>query len=95
MYGEDSRNLAPYTREDAEALYRGTKAEPWAWVIEHEGRCIDIARLTVTEFDKRARYAIGIFDEAAAVVGKSIGAVKMLQHQGGKTTEENIGAKQR
>ncbi len=62
MYGGDSRTLAPFTREDAEAWYQSMNSQPNIWVIEHESRCIGIVRLTVTEPERRARYAIGIFD---------------------------------
>lgn len=78
MYGGDSRDLAPYSREDAEAWYRATKAHPLAWVIEHEGRCIGTARLTVSESDRRARHAIGIFDISKLGMGLGTEATKLI-----------------
>ena len=78
MYGGDSRNLESYTREDATAWYQAFLTQPLAWVIEHEGKCVGNARLTVTEADKRARYAIGIFDTSKLGQGLGTEATRLI-----------------
>lgn len=62
MYGGDTRTLKPFTMEDAEAFYQDMISRKLCWSVEFEGRCIGLARLTVDETDRRARYATGIFD---------------------------------
>jgi ribosomal-protein-alanine N-acetyltransferase len=62
MYGGDSRDMKPLTREEAVVQYQRDLSTPLAWAIEQEGECVGIARLTVNEADQRARFAIGISD---------------------------------
>ena len=62
MYGGDTRNMKPLTREEAVQSHRRALSRPLEWTIEHEGRYIGVARLTVNEADRRARFAIGIAD---------------------------------
>lgn len=62
MVGGDTRNTIPFTRADALRWYENISSFQFGWVIELAGKCIGSARLTVNEIDKRARYAIGIFD---------------------------------
>jgi [ribosomal protein S5]-alanine N-acetyltransferase len=63
MYGGDTRNMTPYTREGAQAWFNKMIRSPaFEWAVEFNGRCIGQARLTVSEPDKRARYAVGLFD---------------------------------
>ncbi|MBD2848625.1 GNAT family N-acetyltransferase [Paenibacillus sp. IB182496] len=57
--------------KDAEKWYQHTMSQPLEWAIEYEGRCIGQARLTVNEADKKATYAVGIFD--SSLLGKGIG----------------------
>jgi RimJ/RimL family protein N-acetyltransferase len=65
MYGGDDRNLAPFTADDAERWYQAHLNEPYAWVAEFEGRCVGGARLhSLNAADRRARFAIDIFDPA-------------------------------
>lgn len=72
MVGGDARNLKPLTSEQVGRWYERLVAEPFEWVIEVEGRCIGTARLHhVDEQNRRARYAIGIFDPSAW--GKGLG----------------------
>jgi [ribosomal protein S5]-alanine N-acetyltransferase len=85
MYGGDTRNLAPYTLEDAESWYQAIEAHPLAWVIQHEERCIGAARLTVTASDKRARYAIGIFDISRLGAGLGSEATRLVLEYAFKT----------
>jgi RimJ/RimL family protein N-acetyltransferase len=63
MYGGDYRNLNPVTTEEVERWYEWHSSDPLRWMIEAEGRCIGNARLTILdEENRRARYAIGLFD---------------------------------
>ena len=63
MYGGDYRNLKPVTIEEVEEWYEWHSSDPLRWMIEAEGRCIGNARLTILdEENRRARYAIGLFD---------------------------------
>jgi ribosomal-protein-alanine N-acetyltransferase len=71
MYGGDTRDLKPLTRDDAVARYREALSTPLLWIIDLEGHYIGIARLTVSDQDKRARYAVGIAD--ISKLGKGIG----------------------
>jgi ribosomal-protein-alanine N-acetyltransferase len=55
-----------YTAADAAAWYEGVLREPYGWVIEVAGRCVGTARLhSLRPAERRARYAIGLFDAAA------------------------------
>ena len=71
MYGGDTRDIKPLTRDDAVAKYREALSIPLLWIIEVEGHYIGIVRLTVSDQDKRARYAVGIAD--INKLGKGIG----------------------
>lgn len=54
-----------FGQEDAAEWYRRIAAEPHGWVIEVEGRAVGTVRLhQVEEVNRRARFAIGIFDPA-------------------------------
>ena len=78
MYGGDTRDLKPFNRDEAASWYQNCmKAQP-GWVIEHSGHCIGNARLTVTESDKRARYAIGIFNVQKLGIGLGTEATKLV-----------------
>lgn len=71
MYGGDTRNLKPYTLDDAKSFIDSILSNKYEWCVEFEGRCIGQARLTVNESDRRARYAVGLFDPS--VLGKGLG----------------------
>ncbi|MEI6285702.1 MAG: GNAT family protein [Bacillota bacterium] len=62
MYGGDTRNLKPFTQEDVKHWFERINSQPLEWVIEYENKCIGNARLSVDVINRRARYAIGIFD---------------------------------
>lgn len=51
---------------------------PCQWVIEFAGRCIGEARLTVDAKNRRARYAIGIFDTTKLGMGLGTEATRMV-----------------
>lgn len=63
MYGDDAGHLTPYTYEEAVKWYEDMMVNPLEWAVEYQGKCIGQARLTVDNVDKRARYAVGLFDE--------------------------------
>jgi [ribosomal protein S5]-alanine N-acetyltransferase len=71
MYGGDTRNLKPLTIEDAVNFIEQIKANKLEWCVEFQDRCIGQARLTVSKDDRRARYAVGLFD--SSVWGKGLG----------------------
>ena len=65
MYGGDTGGLAPLTAEDVDRWYAALASQPHAWAAEVDGRCIGTARLhSLNEHDRRARYAVGIFQPA-------------------------------
>ena len=64
MVGADAPTQ-PLTPEAVARWYDEVCAAEWAWMIEAAGRCIGTARLHgLEEKDRRAKYAIGIFDPA-------------------------------
>ena len=62
MYGGDTRDLSPKTKEEAQKFVNAIQNNKLEWCVEFEGRFIGQARLTVNTLDKRARYAVGLFD---------------------------------
>ena len=72
MYGGDYRKVAPLTSAVVERWYEQLCADPLQWAIEADGWCIGTAQLHhLDEQNRRARYAIGIFN--AAYWGQGIG----------------------
>lgn len=71
MYGGDTTSMKPFTRVDAERWYQDMMNKPLEWAVEYDGHCIGQARLTVDTQDRRARYAVGLFD--ATLLGKGLG----------------------
>lgn len=72
LYGGDPTRVDPPTAADAEEFYRKLLVDPLSWVIEVDGRAIGTARLHhLDQADRRARYAIGIFDPN--MLGQGIG----------------------
>ncbi|PFA63358.1 GNAT family N-acetyltransferase [Bacillus sp. AFS015802] len=71
MYGGDTRNLKPFTMEEAKMFVDKILTSQYNWCIEYMGHCVGQARLTVNEEDQRARFAIGIFNPS--VLGKGLG----------------------
>jgi [ribosomal protein S5]-alanine N-acetyltransferase len=75
-----------YTAQDAAAWYERIDAEPYGWAMEAEGRCVGLARLhTLDEENRRARYAIGIFDPAAWGRGYGAEATRLVLRYGFET----------
>jgi ribosomal-protein-alanine N-acetyltransferase len=71
MYGGDTKNIEPNTLERAQKFVDAIRANKLEWCVEFKGRLIGQARLTVSEVDNRARYAVGMFDPS--VWGKGLG----------------------
>jgi len=71
MYGGDTTNLSPKTKEKGIKFLESIKSNKLEWCVEFEGRLIGQARLTVSDNDNRARYAVGLFDPS--VWGKGLG----------------------
>jgi RimJ/RimL family protein N-acetyltransferase len=66
MYGGEYRTLRPVTVKEVEQWYEWHSSDPLRWMIEAEGRCMGNTRLTILdEENRRARYAIGLFDTTA------------------------------
>jgi [ribosomal protein S5]-alanine N-acetyltransferase len=79
MYGGDYRNLKPVTIEEVEEWYEWHSSDPLRWMIEAEGRCIGNARLTILDGDnRRARYAIGLFDTTTWNRGHGTEATRLV-----------------
>ncbi|MCC6166728.1 MAG: GNAT family N-acetyltransferase [Caldilineaceae bacterium] len=65
MVGADDQTSGPMSAEAADGWYQSLAAAPCAWVIDVEGQCIGAARLHMFDLsNRRARYAVGIFDPA-------------------------------
>jgi RimJ/RimL family protein N-acetyltransferase len=70
MVGGDPRAVAPLTAAEAAGWAERLAAEPWGWTVEYQGRCIGVARLHgLNEADRRALYAVGIYDPACRGLG--------------------------
>ncbi|QHT60921.1 GNAT family N-acetyltransferase [Paenibacillus lycopersici] len=78
MYGGDTRQLKALTLETATAYIDRIRSQPLNWCIEWEGRCIGEARLTVEAEDRKARYAVGIFDPGCWSKGIGTEATTMV-----------------
>lgn len=79
MYGGDPRERRSFTPEAA-ARWRDTLArEPFAWAVEHEGRCIGTVRLHSIEWASRAaRLAIGLISPATWGRGLGSEAIRLV-----------------
>jgi RimJ/RimL family protein N-acetyltransferase len=78
MFGGDTRNLEPLTREEAVAWYKRIESNQLEWMIEYGGKCVGNARLTVDNANRRARYAIGIFDISKLGMGLGTEATQIV-----------------
>jgi len=77
--GGDPRDLRQLTAEDAAGWLAHYSAEPYGWMIVLEGRCIGTARLhPLDEANRRARYAIGLFDATARSQGYGTEATRLV-----------------
>ncbi|MGG3889972.1 GNAT family N-acetyltransferase [Metabacillus fastidiosus] len=71
MYGGNTKRIAPKTLEKAQKFVQSIQENKLEWCVEYKGKMIGQARLTVSDIDNRARYAVGIFD--SSVWGKGLG----------------------
>ena len=86
MMGGDFRNMPPLTPEEVDAWYDRMATEPCCWAIENKGQCIGTARLhNFFPADRRARYAIGIFNAAAWGFGLGTEATRLVVRYGFET----------
>lgn len=64
MVGGDPRTNPELIWNEVEKWYDQVKKHPFYWIIEYQGKCIGTAKLySVDEQNRRAGYAIGIFDK--------------------------------
>ena len=79
MCGGDPKPAATYTEADARTWYEHRMADSCGWCIEVSGRCIGHARLhSLDTENRRARYAIGIFDPSAWGLGYGTLATRLV-----------------
>ncbi|MEZ5912114.1 MAG: GNAT family protein [Paracoccaceae bacterium] len=78
-FGGSARDFRVLTADAAEAWAAAQQAEPWAWIIEAEGRLIGAIRLhSLNPVDRRAMLAIGILDPGALGRGYGGQAMRLL-----------------
>lgn len=79
--GELSPVDPPFTHADADAWFANATRTPYSWVIEFEGRCVGGARLhSLRPVERRARYAIGLFDAKVWNRGIGLEATHLVLH---------------
>jgi RimJ/RimL family protein N-acetyltransferase len=79
MFGGDPAAIGPMTLQDSQNFIDRLASHDHAWVIEHEGRFLGEIRLDALDMhDRRARLAIGLYDERR--LGKGLGqeAVRLV-----------------
>ena len=79
MFGGDPAQVREITQDAAGAWVKAQGSDPYAWIIEGEGRMLGSVRLhTVNHADKRAQIAIGILDPSALGAGYVSEAMQLL-----------------
>lgn len=78
MYGGDTRNLKPLTLQDAKRHVEYIKSQKLNWCVEYQQQFVGEAQLTVNEYDRRARYAIGLFDSSVWNQGLGTEVTKLV-----------------
>jgi RimJ/RimL family protein N-acetyltransferase len=82
MFGQSKASMKPLSQNDADAWARELVNHSHAWIIEVNGTGVGEVRLDRVDMtDRRASYAIGIYDPA--MLGKGIGTeatLLVLQH---------------
>ncbi len=71
MCGGDTCSIPPFDEAAGEDWFAHILTVPYEWIIDLNGHCIGVARLTLTECDNRARYAVALFD--SALYGQGLG----------------------
>lgn len=78
MCGGDTQNIEPFTEEVAQCWFEHISSKQFEWAIEYEDKCIGTVGLKVNEKDKRAKYAIGIFDISKLGMGFGTEATNLV-----------------
>lgn len=79
MYGGNLEDKRLLSAEEAEVWYEKVSSGPLSWVIETEGLCIGEARLhSLDQNNRRARYAIGIFNRGFWARGLGTRVTKLI-----------------
>ena len=79
MFGADPETIPPLTLATSKAWVDRLAAHPHAWIVEHAGRFLGEIRLDdLDHHDRRARLAIGFFDEQQLGQGLGREAVHLL-----------------
>lgn len=79
MVGGDEQQVRSMSQDDAEQWYEDRASQPFTWIIEWQGRAIGHARLhQLDQANRRARYAIGIFDPTAWGLGLGTQATELV-----------------
>jgi len=79
MVGGNPATMPPLIQEEVEMWYRQVAGDPLHWIIALEERCIGTARLhNLDRQNRRARYAIGIFDPACWGQGYGTEATRLV-----------------
>jgi RimJ/RimL family protein N-acetyltransferase len=79
MVGADPETIPPLTLARSKAWVDRLAAHPHAWIVEHAGRFLGEIRLDdLNHHDRRARLAIGFFDESKLGQGLGREAVRLL-----------------
>lgn len=79
MFGADPETIPPLTLATSKAWVDRLAAHPHAWIVEHAGSLLGEIRLDDLDHrDRRARLAIGFFDEHRLGQGLGRDAVRLL-----------------
>lgn len=79
MVGGDVQQDSPMSEADAQKWYENQCKEPHLWIIEWQGRAVGTARLHSVDLqNRRARYAIGIFNPDCWSKGIGTEATKLV-----------------
>ena len=79
MVGATGPSSESFTQRDAELWYHDLVGEPFGWAIEHNGRCIGLARLhEVGEGETSASVALGLFSPSDRGRGLGTEAVQLV-----------------
>ena len=79
LYGGSLAEFEPMTIESARAWVRRLLDQPYAWIIELDGRLIGEIRLhSLNEIDRRAALAVGIADPGALGRGAGTESIRLV-----------------
>ena len=79
MVGAVGPPPGPFAQADAERWYEELRREPFGWTIEHEARCVGVARLhSLDAVARRAHLAVGIFAPTDRGRGLGTEVVRLL-----------------